>query len=186
MTSTAASQPNPVVEWQSLKGRRVVLDDHWAQERGGRRERDVVHQGVVTDVHEEAGKVALTLTRYDGRTIVLHPLGGLTVTDDATGTVLYTPAVRVNRRIPEDFLAAVRHVAPERCDDADRIVRDQVGGLPVDKALELVAIAGEVEWECTRDRDLLDDADSPAGRWAQAARSVARSWAADAGLETAE
>ncbi|MFI7340816.1 hypothetical protein ACIBUY_23125 [Streptomyces sp. NPDC050085] len=187
MASTASPhQSADTVDWQGLKGLRVVLETRWMQDDDERPGREAKHQGVVTDVQEGTGQVELTLTRYDGRSLVLRPLGRFTVTDDATGTALYTPAVPVTRRIPADFLAAVRQVAPERRDDLDWMRRGPVGELPAHKALEFVELAGQVEWECTREGDLLADADSPAARWAEAARFVAQTWASDAGLQPAE
>ncbi|RFC77935.1 hypothetical protein [Streptomyces sp. AcE210] len=53
--------------------------------------------------------------------------------------------------------------------------------LPQHKASELVDMAAHVEWECTRERDVLDDPASPALTYAQAARHVVEMWEADAG-----
>ncbi|WP_327667936.1 MULTISPECIES: hypothetical protein [unclassified Streptomyces] len=49
------------------------------------------------------------------------------------------------------------------------------------KARELVDLAAQVEWECTRDDDVLVDPASPAQGYAQAARQVVQMWESDAG-----
>ncbi|MFZ3562691.1 hypothetical protein ACOKM5_42930 [Streptomyces sp. BH097] len=181
MSRTTPEAPD-TIDWAALRGRRVVLDDGWMSEedRPGRTTR---HQGAVSDIKTSgAGAIELTLTRYDGRTQLLRPVGQFTVTDQDSGTVLYTPEVRAPRRIPMAFIEAVRQIAPERWDDLEWVMRTtSVDQLPPHKASELVNLAAQVEWECTRDDDVLEDPASPAQAYAQAARHVVQMWEADAG-----
>lgn len=179
VSSTAPDDP-AAVDWAALRGRRVVLDDRWMSddERPGREMR---HQGAVSDV-ASAGAIELTLTRYDGSTRLLRPVGQFTVTDGDTGEVLYTPALRAPRKVPMAFIEAVREVAPERWEDLEWVMRTMpVDQLPQQKVEELIDMAAHVEWECTRERDVLDDPASPAAAYAQAARDVVGLWEPDAG-----
>ncbi|WP_428957044.1 hypothetical protein [Streptomyces sp. cg35] len=187
MNSTDAPCDPAAVDWEALRGRRVVLDNSGASEEDERPGGDAARQGVVSEVRVagDDGTVELTLTRYDGRTLVVRPVGRFIVTDDDTGTVLYAPAAPTKRLIPRDFVETVRHVAPERAEDLERMgAADLVDELPAHEAQALVEIAAQVEWECTRERDLLEDPASPAARYAEAARSVVRAWAVDAGTES--
>ncbi|MEU5055294.1 hypothetical protein ACFC18_41630 [Streptomyces sp. NPDC056121] len=181
MSSTALHDP-ATVDWAALRGRRVVLDDRWMSD-DERPARETRHQGVVSNVDfGDAREIELTLTRYDGSTRLLRPVGQFTVTDNDTDHVLYTPEKRAPREIPMAFIDAVRSLAPDRWVDLERVMRTTPGGrLPQRDATELVDMAAHVEWECTRERDVLDDPASPALTYAQAARSVVEMWEADAG-----
>ncbi|MCQ4208961.1 hypothetical protein [Streptomyces longispororuber] len=168
-------------DWAAWRGRRVVLDDR----RTGDDDSPgcgTQYQGVVSDIDVgDTGAVELTLTRYDGSTRLLCPVGRFTVTDGDTGDVLYTPARPTAPRIPLEFIEAVRSVAPERWDDLERLMATMSDdGLPPREAEELVDTATHVEWECTRERDVLDDPTSPATSYAQAARHVVETWEATA------
>lgn len=174
MSSTEPEDP-AAVDWTALRGRRVVLDDGWTGD-----EHPIRHQGVVSGVDVEAGRadgIELTLIRYDGSTRLLRPVGRFTVTGGDTGEVLYTPAVRVPRKIPMDFVEAVRKIAPDRWQDLERAMRTTPADpFPGHKAKELVDLAAQVEWECTRERDVLEDPSSPSAAYAEAARRVVEMW----------
>ncbi|MFB7999421.1 hypothetical protein ACFC4G_42315 [Streptomyces sp. NPDC056002] len=179
MSSTEPEDP-VAVDWTALRGRRVVLDDGWTDD-----EHPIRHQGVVSGVDVEAGRadgIELTLIRYDGSTRLLRPVGRYTVTGGDTGEVLYTPAVRAPRKIPMVFVEAVQRIAPDRWQDLEWAMRTTPADqLPGHRAEALVDLAAQVEWECTRERDVLEDPASPAAAYAEAARRVVEMWEEDAG-----
>ncbi|MFJ8955338.1 hypothetical protein ACIRO1_35140 [Streptomyces sp. NPDC102381] len=181
MSRTTPEAPD-TFDWAALRGCRVVLDDGWLSEedRPGRTTR---HQGAVSDIKTSGtGAIELTLTRYDGRTQLLRPVGHFTVTDQDSGTVLYTPKVSAPCRVPMTFIDAVRQIIPERWGDLEWVMRTtSVDQIPPHKVSELVDLAAQVEWECTRDGDVLDDPAAPAQAYAQAARHVVQMWESDAG-----
>ncbi|WP_432168259.1 hypothetical protein [Streptomyces sp. bgisy031] len=179
MSSTEPEDP-VAVDWTALRGRRVVLDDGWTDD-----EHPIRHQGVVSGVDVEAGRadgIELTLIRYDGSTRLLRPVGRYTVTGGDTGEVLYTPAVRAPWKIPVVFVEAVQRIAPDRWQDLEWAMRTTPADqLPGHRAEALVDLAAQVEWECTRERDVLEDPASPAAAYAEAARRVVEMWEEDAG-----
>jgi hypothetical protein len=167
-------------DWRALRGRRVTLDETWRPDAHERPGGAATHQGVVAEVsggdRDDTGSVELTLTRYDGRSLALQPVGRFTVHDDDTGAVVYTPAAHLARTVPAGFVDAVRHVAPEQWDELAWLRGAQAEGVPPDKAGQLVEIAAQVEWECTRDRDAAEDIAARAAGYALAARAVVDAW----------
>ncbi|WP_189177524.1 hypothetical protein [Streptomyces lasiicapitis] len=144
-----------------------------------------MHQGVVTDVREDgvSGTVELTLTRYDGSTRLLRPIGQFTVTDEDDGHIVYSPARHAARTLPLTFIEAARLLAPEQWKAMDELLQHTPADrLPPEGALALATLAAQMWWECTSDEDTLDDERSPAARYARAAAYVWQAWAADADL----
>ncbi|MZD09802.1 hypothetical protein GTW43_32675, partial [Streptomyces sp. SID5785] len=131
------------VDWRTLRGRRVTLDDGWRYDEDERPARATRHQGVVGDVedHDGAGPVELTLTRYDGRSLVLCPVGRFEVRDDDTDVVVHTPAEPVVRTIPAGFVEAVRHVAPEHWEELSWLPGAPADTVLPEQAERLVEIA---------------------------------------------
>ncbi|NGO80991.1 hypothetical protein G6045_35825 [Streptomyces sp. YC504] len=178
--SSTAPDDSAVADWTVLCGRRVVLDDRWISDDEERPGRESRHQGVLSSVAVgNADAIELTLTRYDGRTLLVRPVGQFTVTDADTGDVLYAPFGRTPYTLPQAFVTAVREVAPERWDELLWVMRRSVDELSPHKAQELVDLAAHIEWECTQEQDVLDDPASPAAQYADAARHVVQMWETD-------